>query len=220
MGKLKLTNYYNNQKMKLSSFALASIATVESAQVKTLLNRPEEDKKVPHRHPLQRLWRLYQFTEEIIQTHFYDTNMRPRKLDNLRNRIGKWMYLAPRQSFLRNTKKCGFYNDQLTHGGPSGGEENQAGGISNEQTLLNNNLANQDVIPASLELTNPRPNRRRRDAEDEFADAERYDRDDPCVGLKQIMNGWRNWGKRYISSCGGQRKEQHHLKRVDRIHEI
>ena len=88
--------------MKLSSFLLASIASVESAGVKTLLNRPEEDRKVPHRHPLQRLWRLYQFSEEIIQTHFYDSDMPEKKLDRLRGRIGKWMYLAQRQSFLRS----------------------------------------------------------------------------------------------------------------------
>ena len=100
--KLKLTNYYNNQKMKLSSFLLASIATVEGQKVKTLLNRPEEDRKVPHRHPLQRLWRLYQFSEEIIQTHFYDSDMPEGKLDRLRGRIGKWLYLAQRQSFLRS----------------------------------------------------------------------------------------------------------------------
>ena len=88
--------------MKLSSFLLASIASVESAKVKTLLNRPEEDRKVPHRHPLQRLWRLYQFSEEIIQTHFYESDMPEGKLDRLRGRIGKWLYLAQRQSFLRS----------------------------------------------------------------------------------------------------------------------
>ena len=90
------------EKMKLSSFLLASIASVESAKVKTLLNRPEEDRKVPHRHPLQRLWRLYQFSEEIIQTHFYESDMPEGKLDRLRGRIGKWLYLAQRQSFLRS----------------------------------------------------------------------------------------------------------------------
>lgn len=67
------------------------------------------------------------------------------------------------------TKRCGFYNDNLEHGGPSGGEENQAGGIANEQTLLNNGDANGDVIPTDFEIYNPRPNRRRRDADaDEF----------------------------------------------------
>ena len=66
-----------------------------------------------------------------------------------------------------DTKRCGFYNDGLEHGGPSGGEENQAGLIANEQTLLNNGDANLDVVPTQLELTNPRPNRRRRDTDDQ-----------------------------------------------------
>ena len=68
------------------------------------------------------------------------------------------------------TKRCGFYNDNLWHGGPNGGgEENQAGLIANVQTLLNNGDANGDVIPTDFEIYNPRPNRRRRDADaDEF----------------------------------------------------
>jgi len=150
--------------MKLSTALIASVAAID---VKTLVNQNDDDRKVPHRHPLQRLWRLYQFSEEIIQTHFYESGMKAGKLDRLRGRIGKWLYLAQRQSFLRNTKRCGFYNDGLEHGGPSGGEENQAGLIANEQTLLNNGDANLDVVPTQLELTNPRPNRRRRDTDDQ-----------------------------------------------------
>ena len=65
------------------------------------------------------------------------------------------------------TKRCGFYNDGLEHGGPSGGESNQAGGISNEQTVLNNGDANGDIIPSDFEIYNPRPTRRRRDEGDD-----------------------------------------------------
>ena len=36
-----------------------------------LAGAKNSDRKVPPRHPLQRLWRLYQFSEEIIQLHFY-----------------------------------------------------------------------------------------------------------------------------------------------------
>jgi len=221
--KTKLTNKKLIEKMKLSSFLLASIASVESQKVKTLLNRPEEDRKVPHRHPLQRLWRLYQFSEEIIQTHFYDSDMPEGKLDRLRGRIGKWLYLAQRQSFLRNTKRCGFYNDGLEHGGPSGGEANQAGGISNEQTLLNNGDANADVVPGELEIYNPRPNRRRRSDDDDdfnFLDNERYDREDPCVGIKQIMTGFRKWADRYIGGCGGQANHKHQVNRANKFYGI
>ena len=86
--------------MKLSILLLSAL---NAAEVKTLVSRPEEDRKVPHRHPLQRLWRLYQFSEEIIQEHFYDSPISAKKLDRMRARIGKWQYLASRQSYLIGT---------------------------------------------------------------------------------------------------------------------
>ena len=61
--KLENENNYYNLKMKLSTALIASVAAID---VKTLVNQNEDDKKVPHRHPLQRLWRLYQFSEEFI----------------------------------------------------------------------------------------------------------------------------------------------------------
>lgn len=206
--------------MKLSTAVIASVAAID---VKTLMNQNDDDRKVPHRHPLQRLWRLYQFSEEIIQTHFYESSMPPTKLDRLRGRIGKWMYLGARQSFLRNTKRCGFYNDGLEHGGPSGGEANQAGGIENEQTLLNNGDADLNVVPGELEIYNPRPNRRRRDTDDEefaFVDSERYNRQNPCKGIKQIMNGFRKWTDRYIGGCGGQANHKHQVNRANKFYNI
>ena len=92
--------------MKLSSTIsiLSSVATAASdGKIKTLIDIPDSDRKVPDRHPLQRLWRLYQFSEEIIQEHLYSAPgfiNKPQKLDKLRNRIGKWQYLAQRQSYL------------------------------------------------------------------------------------------------------------------------
>ena len=50
--------------MKLSTTLIATAAAID---VKTLVSQSEDDRKVPDRHPLQRLWRLYQFSEEIIQ---------------------------------------------------------------------------------------------------------------------------------------------------------
>jgi len=155
--------------MKLSVSLISAVAAID---VKTLVDQSDDDRKVPDRHPLQRLWRLYQFSEEIIQTHFYDSGMKAVKLDKLRGRIGKWLYLAQRQSFLRATKRCGYYNDGLVHGGPQGDPsmENQAGAISDEQTLLTNSNANLDVIPSldDFEIYNPRPTRKKRSDEDNF----------------------------------------------------
>ena len=50
--------------MKLSVSLISAVAAID---VKTLVDQSDDDRKVPHRHPLQRLWRLYQFSEEIIQ---------------------------------------------------------------------------------------------------------------------------------------------------------
>ena len=125
-----------------------------------------------------------------------------------------------------DTKRCGFYNDGLEHGGPSGGEDNQAAGISNEQTLLNNGDANTDVVPGELEIYNPRPNRRRRSDDDDdfnFLDNERYNREDPCEGIKQIMNGFRKWADRYLGSfgqCRYQRTYGHQRHRANKYYKI
>ena len=87
--------------MKVSSSIVILSGLASAGQVKTLVEKPDEDRKVPNRHPLQRLWRLYQFSEEIIQEHFYDApGLKAKKLDRMRARIGKWQYLASRQSYL------------------------------------------------------------------------------------------------------------------------
>ena len=45
---------------------------------------------------------------------------------------------------------------------------NQAGGISDEQTIMTNDQANLAAIPTDFEIYDPRPNRRRRSEEDNF----------------------------------------------------
>ena len=91
--------------MKLSTSIVIIGSAVTADKVKTLFGLPDEDRKVPPRHPLQRLWRLYQFSEEIIQEHMYHAPgfvQKKGKLDRIRARIGKWQYMAARQSFLRS----------------------------------------------------------------------------------------------------------------------
>ena len=56
----------------------------------------------------------------------------------------------------------------------------------------------------------PNPeNRERRDIS-----FDRYDRENPCIGMKQIITGFSKWSKRYISSCNGQKKHSHQTKRM------
>ena len=55
----------------------------------------------------------------------------------------------------------------------------------------------------------PESQRERRDL-----DFDRYDREDPCIGMKQILTGFSKWTDRYISSCNGQKNFGHQEKRM------
>merc|ERR1712021_247669 len=46
----------------------------------------------------------------------------------------------------------------------------------------------------------PNGDRKRRELED----VERYNREDPWEGTKQITTGFRKWAERYIAGCNGQ----------------
>ena len=128
-----------------------------------------EDKKVPPRHPLQRLERLTEFSAEILNDWFHF-------LPSQQNWINKFANNAARmeRNFNRGNQRCGHYDEnQLPHGGPA---------------------------------------RKRRS--DDFED--RYDREDPVVGIKQITTGYRKWAERYLSQCFGQRNYYHQVNRMNR----
>ena len=72
------------------------------------------EKKVPPRHPLQRLNRLVEFSEEILTDWF-------EFLPSQQSWINKFARNAGRmeRNFKRGNLRCGFYDDgQLPHGGP------------------------------------------------------------------------------------------------------
>ena len=58
----------------------------------------------------------------------------------------------------------------------------------------------------------PADDRKRRDA----SDVDRYDREDPAVGIKQLTTGFSKWAQRYISQCSGQKNYQHQVIRMDK----
>ena len=126
-----------------------------------------EDKKVPPRHPLQRLNKLVEFSEEILNEWYTF-------LPSKDSWVAKFAANAERmeRNFNRDNQRCGFYDeDQLPHGGPE---------------------------------------RKRRDAED----VDRYNREDPSVGVKQLTTGYRKWAERYLSACSGQKNYQHQVNRM------
>ena len=55
---------------------------------------------------------------------------------------------------------------------------------------------------AELEHGGPEGVGRKRRSNDDF-DVDRYDRENPANGIRQITTGYRKWAERYISQCGG-----------------
>ena len=91
--------------MKLSSAVIVAVATAQN-----------DEKKVPPRHPLQRLNRLTEFAEEIMNEHF---DFLPSQV----SWINKFKKNAERmgRNFERGNQRCGYYDEaQLPHGGPEG----------------------------------------------------------------------------------------------------
>ena len=73
-----------------------------------------EDKKVPPRHPLQRLERLTEFSEELLNDWFS-------WLPSKDNWVNKFANNAERmeRNFNRGNQRCGYYDaENLPHGGP------------------------------------------------------------------------------------------------------
>ena len=146
-------------------FSAAVLATVAVAQ--------DGDRKVPPRHPLQRLNRLVEFSAELLNDWYTF-------LPSQASWIGKFERNAERmeRNIERGNQRCGFYDEnQLPHGGPS--------------------------------------ERRKREID---ADSiwDRYDREDPSVGTKQITTGFRKWAERYLSECSGQKNYNYQVNRMNK----
>ena len=147
--------------MKISP---AVIVAVASAQ--------QDEKKVPPRHPLQRLNRLVEFTDEIMSQWFTFLPSQQAWIKKFATNAGRM-----ERNFERGNQRCGFYDEnQLPHGGP---EE-----------------------------------RKRRDAE-----FDRYNREDPSEGIKQLTTGFRKWADRYLSACSGQRNYKYQVNRMKKWNE-
>ena len=131
-----------------------------------------DEKKVPPRHPLQRLDRLVEFSTELLEDHFGFWKRQAKFITKFSKAADRM-----RDAFERNGEKCGYYDpNNLPHGGPE---------------------------------------RKRRDFDDDF---DRYNREDPFQGTKQITTGYRKWAERYISSCNGQAQYQHQVKRFNKYY--
>ena len=87
--------------MKLSVALIAAVAA--------------DDKKVPPRHPLQRLNRLTEFSAEILDDWFGFVPSVTAWKNKFANNAARM-----ERNFNRGNQRCGFYDaDQLPHGGPA-----------------------------------------------------------------------------------------------------
>merc|ERR1712156_121835 len=151
-----------NYKMKFSPALLFAVAVAD-------------DKKVPPRHPLQRLNRLTEFTEEMLTQWFNFLPSQQAWIEKFANNAERM-----ERNFNRGNQRCGFYDaDQLPHGGPA--------------------------------------ERKRRDLGD---DVDRYDREHPEVGIRQLTTGYRKWAERYLAACSGQRQYQHQINRMNKWNDL
>merc|ERR1711897_127282 len=143
-------------KMKFSTAVMIAVASAE-------------DKKVPPRHPLQRLAKLTEFSAEILNEWYGFLPSKDAWIEKFANNAERM-----ERNFNRGNQRCGYYDeDNLPHGGPE---------------------------------------RKRREDDD----MDRYNREDPVQGTKQITTGFRKWAERYISQCSGQRQYQHQVNRMNK----
>ena len=58
----------------------------------------------------------------------------------------------------------------------------------------------------------PSDDRKRRAADD----VDRYNREDPSEGIKQLTTGFSKWAQRYLSQCSGQRNYNYQVNRMNK----
>lgn len=157
--------------MKVSAIILAAVAA--------------QEKKVPPRHPSQRLNRLQQFSTEWLNDNLPF-------LPSLQNWIKKFETNAERMTNAFNREKCGFYDaGLLPHGGPDPNPARPDGKPRRERRQADES---DDSYDGGMLV--------------------RYDKNNPMTGIKQITTGYRKWAERYINECFGQRKSQFQVKRM------
>lgn len=154
-----------------------------------------EDKKVPPRHPNQRLNRLNQFAEEWLTDNMSH-------LPSMLSWINKFHNNANRMNKAFKRANCGFYDSAfMPHGGPDPNPGLRPGGRPRSRRQ------------AELDVSNGSD-----DADFESPDGTllRYDKTNPMTGIKQITTGYRKWAQRFINECHGQRKNSYQIQRMSR----
>lgn len=214
--------------MKLiSSLAIAMVAANE--------------KKVPPRHPLNRLNTLTTFF-----TNFANDVASPLVGAGYAGRLEKRMHgMTASMEKAFNRPNCGYYDESTKHGGPDPNPENRENGKPRNRRDADDSDA--AALDAALGLTETHDaactdgsfatNTVELNQECCAKDAN-YHADcnilprrkggpkktawerlsnDPATKWRQIMTGCRKWAERYINNCAGQRKNNLIKNRTKRV---
>jgi len=162
-----------------------------------------KEKKVPPRHPTQRLKTLRRFAKEWLNDNFQDDDYSKaqtasglRNIERFSKRIEirynqlRWLalkgsndefeYTKNGEKVDKDIKKCFFYDPEQPHGGrPRDRRDDDDENLDDDYDF---GKASDDLI--------------------------RYDKKNPLRGLRQIMTGYRKWAERYIDQCPAEKKDK------------
>jgi len=202
-----------------------------------------KEKKVPPRHPLQRLNKLKTFYQNFFQELADNETMKQGEADRRTVRA---------EAFIQNLEdafnrpNCGYYVDDGKHGGPDPNPEVNfnTGKPRNRRTADNEDDLTEAVREWCAEEV--QDNYYIKGAYTEQSEAnwaeccqfdnefclgkaprsgaggnkKAYDRlsDNPQLKWKQITTGTRKWAQRYINNCNGMRKYNKAAKRANKMY--
>jgi len=224
---------YHNPKMKLSLATMAAVAVAN-------------DKKVPPRHPLNRLNKIRFFFDEFAND-VVKTRLGENVAERFATRFGTNMLNNFENAFGRDN--CGYYDSDSKHGGPdpmphvrpNGKPRTRRDDSANEievdhpeteswcQEVSVKTNYNPDQFRICCDLQTDghtaidfcaSPPKGARSASTGGKTA--YDRlsNEPSLRWRQITTGARKWVERYISNCGGQRKKNIAVKRIRKVYKV
>jgi len=209
----------------------------------TLALAAAKEKKVPPRHPNNRLNKLGIFYNNFFAEMVEKDYMKQGQADRYSKRMNDFLAKMG-EAFDRET--CGYYDDTSKHGGPDPNPEvNSKGKPRNrrdEDGIHAEDLAEATAEWCADQMAN---NYFINGAYTELSDAhwaecchfdnafcngkaprsgakanKSYDRlsDLPELKWKQITTGTRKWAQRYINNCAGMRKHNLAVKRANKVY--
>jgi len=200
-----------------------------------------DDRKVPPRHPLQRMNKLGIFMDNFAAEMVSAGKMKPGQADRFSIRMDNFLQNMV-DAFNRST--CGHYDaTQGKHGGPDPNPDLKANGKPRNRR----DIDVEDLYEATHEWCAAEVADAYVNADGEF-NAANYNEccgfsDDYCIAgiqaprsgkksaydrlsnnkelkWKQITTGVRKWAQRYINNCNGQRKYKLASKRAIKIYKV